>query len=116
MSGFKSQGDTPMPSRPDSEPGDSIEMLTNQMAKQHSIYGEEISQLQAVRQNLVDEINYTDERIRQFETARDRVKRSLQAVTGQDEKGTASKVAERFGGTGLVGPTMGPLQEEMNRG
>ena len=103
--GDKIQGYTPLPNNPDIEPGDSIEMLANQMSKQHQVYGEEIAQLQAMRQNLVGQIEYTDERIRQFETARDRVKRSMAAITGQDE---TTKPME---GTSIRGGAMGRAVE-----
>lgn len=96
------------PTKPDSEPGNSIEMLTEQMGKQHSIYGEEIAQLQAIRQNLVEQINYTDERIHRFETARERVKRSMQAITGQDETQAGTK---DFGRTTGLGQIMTPHEQ-----
>lgn len=83
--GYETQGDVIAPNSPHHEPGYSVELLANQMGKQHQVYGEEIAQLQAARQKLVEQIEYTEDRIQQFEMARERVKRSMAAITGQDE-------------------------------
>lgn len=78
-----------LPSRPDAEPNDSMERQLQSLAKQHEGYFQTIEDLKTQRGQLVEQIDYTDERIRRFESSINRVKRAMQAISGQDETQTS---------------------------